>query len=1259
MKAGTLEIELITNVAKLQKEMREIRRATAMMQDGVVGDVAKITRATEKAGGGMVAMGGKAKLSANHVQNLTFQLNDMFVGLASGQKPMTVFMQQGAQIGQIAQQAGLGIAGMARAMLGMAGAAALAIATNPLLLALAATVATAYGAFKLFQSSVASTGELDAYAKSLGLTKKQMKELGDTSLTFGDVMAGLWKAMTDRMPNVIKGLESLKTSAIATFKAWLEFGKMTAAATYAAFVGSYNGIAATWKMFPAVMGEFAVNAANAHLKAIEWLANKAIDTLNMLSGFANKAFEALGISTRLGKLDHVQIAEIKNSYSGAGATAAGAFAASYKDAYGSAIKAQDGFWADVGRGAIQHHKDGMKIKAEDIIGDATTKKVKEKVDEIAKMIADVRGDIFDKAAAFRAQPKFSGMPTLSDAVKAAEASIAARGDNRRMLDLQPYEDLLDKMRDISRAAADTAQAMQDAFGKVGGAIGDVISIMADYGAQQAKIDRDVQARALSEADGRKQSMDLQLMSYGNLAGAAKGLFKEHSAGFKAMAAAEKALTMIQLARTAIDVAGGAARMFATLGPFAFPAVAAMLAVMASLGFRGGGKGGAAPKTAEQQQAAQGAGSVLGDSSAKSGSISRALDLIGKNSNRDLEYSSAMLQSLRAIESNIGNLSSLLGRQLGLSNGAFDQSGLGLGSSSSNPLKASLGGYLGMVAGAMLGNPLSLIFGIGGALLTKLPVIGDIIGGIAKAIFHVKTTVSLLDQGITLNSKSIADILANGVSGLTYQDIQIKKKKKLFGIGVGGSTTVKTVTNPLDDEVSNQIGLLIENFHDAIVSSAKVLGLDVAAALATFEVEIGRISLKDLKGDEITKALEGVFSKLGDDMAGFAVAGLSDFQKLGEGLFETLTRLAKDYLTIDASLSAIGKTFGSVGAASVQAREDLLDLFGGLDAFTEATQAYQTSFLSEAQQMVPVIAAVRGEMGRLGLAGVTTREQFKSVIDGLDLSTESGRQLYAALLNVAPAFAKVIDVATELAKKSNDLQIRLMTAQGNASGALALQRQMELDATEASLKPLLQQVYAAEDMASAAQTARDAIDQTAETFRQFADAIRAYRATLKAESMAGGASYRGAQVEFIKQSSLANVGDQGGLGSLPDASRAFLEASRANARTLQQYQRDVGSVLAALDQAAGVADAMAQPAGLVQLNQQTAQISGTLDRVVVTVAESGAATKDEVAQLRSDLNAALQAIAANTGKLVRNSDRVIEGDTLKVSAPDPLPVDTTP
>jgi hypothetical protein len=399
VKAGTLEIELVTNVARLQKQMRDVQRAVGTMQDGVVGDVEKIRKGFDNAGVGMVSMGNKAKLSSHHVQNLTFQLNDMVVGLASGQKPLTVFLQQGSQIGGIMSQAGIGVMGLTRALLGMAGAAAMAVATNPLLLGLAVAVGTAYGAFKLFQSQIDDSGALKDYANSLGLTKDEMKELSDVTITFGDVLRGTWKTILDAFPKLSLGFANLKSVAVDTFIGFLKISKYATAGVYAAFVGTKDGIVDNWRNFPAIVGDFAISAANATITAVEWMANKVITAINKLSGFANSAFEAMGVDTRLGQIGAVKFDRLDNAYAGAGAKAANSFASSYKAAFAQAMGGMDAAGSTLWDNIVGKAKDRLKLKASDILDDRTVKALGKKADEFAENLLDtfkrIHGDIND------------------------------------------------------------------------------------------------------------------------------------------------------------------------------------------------------------------------------------------------------------------------------------------------------------------------------------------------------------------------------------------------------------------------------------------------------------------------------------------------------------------------------------------------------------------------------------------------------------------------------------------------------------------------------------------------------------------------------------------------------------------------------------------------------------------------------------------------------------------------------------------------
>lgn len=135
----------------------------------------------------MNEMGESAKLQKHHLLNLGYQVQDIGVSLASGMHPLTVFIQQGAQISGIAAQAGVSM----WTMVGAAGSMVLKFAP------LAIAIGAGYGALKLFQSEVAKEDELKKYAESLGATKDQIEDLDLATITFTDTMQGLWAVIND------------------------------------------------------------------------------------------------------------------------------------------------------------------------------------------------------------------------------------------------------------------------------------------------------------------------------------------------------------------------------------------------------------------------------------------------------------------------------------------------------------------------------------------------------------------------------------------------------------------------------------------------------------------------------------------------------------------------------------------------------------------------------------------------------------------------------------------------------------------------------------------------------------------------------------------------------------------------------------------------------------------------------------------------------------------------------------------------------
>jgi hypothetical protein len=358
--------------------------SVATASKGAGAAAAEMAREAQRVAAATGVVGTKSGLASHHVANLSFQLQDMFIGLQAGQKPMTVFLQQGGQIAQIMGQAGLGVGGLAKAVGGMT---VNLVKAHPFVAALAAAAVAATGAFQLFQGEIERSGEIEKFANSLGLTKKEMEDLGPVTVTLGDSFVGLWRTI-DSYLNLSSVFSSIKEWAVDAFETTLNFGKVTAAGIYAAFVGTFEGIKAIWPLLPRVIGEAAVAAANIAIGAIESLLNRAIDGLNALMLVTNPILAAANMAGLDVGIQKVSFDRLQNQFAGAGAASAEAFAGGYNSAFNDAMAGMDNFGAQWADNTVQAAKDRLAKTAEGIIDDRTEKGLKKKAKKVADEFAE-------------------------------------------------------------------------------------------------------------------------------------------------------------------------------------------------------------------------------------------------------------------------------------------------------------------------------------------------------------------------------------------------------------------------------------------------------------------------------------------------------------------------------------------------------------------------------------------------------------------------------------------------------------------------------------------------------------------------------------------------------------------------------------------------------------------------------------------------------------------------------------------------------
>lgn len=632
-------------------------------------------------------------------------------------------------------------------------------------------------------------------------------------------------------------------------------------------------------------------------------------------------------------------------------------------------------------------------------------------------------------------------------------------------------------------------------------------------------------------------------------------------------------------------------------PAGFAAMAAMAAavapLLASIGAAAaafGGGGGPSHQSAEYRQEHQGTGSILGDLNAKSESMAHALDITANATSELVGLNRGMLNALKAMQNALGAAGNQIAR------GAADVDHAGLHNTTYGSL-GPMGDYL---------DPLT------NALTGAYDPVGQAVGS-----FLWGGKQKVIDEGIVIVGGTIQSMLDDIMVG-AYQTVHTSG-------GLFGSGSDHDDIADISDTFGKQFQLVIKSIADTVRAGAEALGLlpaDVQKAIEDFQVEEIRISLKGLSAEDQQKELEAVFSKLFDDLAGAVVPFIADFQQVGEGLGETLVRVATEVQVTQEAFRQLGRTASTTDPeAFAHIADSLVQAVGGIDAFIQGLNNFVEHFASDGMKFQSDADALNTAFNDVGLSLPSTRDGMWELMQSLDDSTEAGREQIATLLRLADAadkYYKALDDAREflegleipgLSAASSDFRrqianireqaakavdaLNLLARAEGRSGASAQdlaavhrwaadQARKAIAALRASAADIISQLYGGtpgtldeinrriQELEANQISGIDEVGNAAENmYQRQLDAIKQISDFLD-DLMLGDLTtltpeqqLMEAQRQYESLLARAQAGDADALAALPEAARAYLEQARSFYSATDGYTQIFDDVTSAL------------------------------------------------------------------------------------------------
>lgn len=402
-----------------------------------------------------------------------------------------------------------------------------------------------------------------------------------------------------------------------------------------------------------------------------------------------------------------------------------------------------------------------------------------------------------------------------------------------------------------------------------------------------------------------------------------------------------------------------------------------------------------------------------------------------------------------------------------------------------------------------------------------------------------------------------------------------------------------------------------------------------AAIFANDQQVGSYYNRELGGD-FEKAAQQFTADLIEQVAK-AVLGDQTLVRAGETSAQALDRLATSLQVTNAAFDTLGTTLFDASLQGGSFASQLIDLFGGVDQFNQATTSYFQNFYSEAERTETATRQLSEALGQLGISLPESRDAYRQLVESQDLTTESGRATYAALIQLSGAFAtlnpEVQDTVTavegisetlrRLQEEGRDLERELLVAQGGDVRAFDIAGFSEAEIAAYDYNQALRdQIQTLLDAAEASQAAAEA-----ETAR--IQAVASERAGLERQLLqlqGDTAALRQLERDALDESNRA-LYDQ--ITALQDQIAANEEAATA-ARALAETEKAIANERAGLEQR------------LLQLQGDTTALR-ELERNALD--ESNRALFDQIIALE-DQQAAAQEAAKAAEALAQAEERIL-------------------
>lgn len=225
----------------------------------------------------------------------------------------------------------------------------------------------------------------------------------------------------------------------------------------------------------------------------------------------------------------------------------------------------------------------------------------------------------------------------------------------------------------------------------------------------------------------------------------------------------------------------------------------------------------------------------------------------------------------------------------------------------------------------------------------------------------------------------------------------------------------TDTFELDSDIDSYLDGLMRQTVSQLQAIGKTLDVETVRAVEGFSHQFSLQLSENGSWEKAGEKIAGEMAKVSDELVKSIVPKLADLSLSGETATQTFTRLGEIFAATNSAALLLGRdwqtAFGGLGIASAEARQQLVDMAGGVGALQTKLGGYYDAFFSDAEKNTKSLQLLDAQFAAMGVRLDLSKEAFRGFLEDpakVDLATESGRKLYAAMMDLAQPFATLVD-----------------------------------------------------------------------------------------------------------------------------------------------------------------------------------------------------------------------------------------------------------